>query len=192
MRRIVLASSSPFRKALLERFGLPFETASPAIEERPRQGESPADMVLRLAEAKARAVADGFPDALIIASDQCAVVGETAVGKPGNFERAFEQLKRVAGKPVVFHTGLCLLDAVQNRYEVDDVVFKVYFRPLSDKQIRRYLERETPYDCAGSFKAEGLGIALFERMEGDDPNALIGLPLIRLVSMLQEAGIDII
>ena len=192
MRRIVLASTSPFRKELLARLGLPFATASPHVDETRQPGEAPGDMVRRLAEAKARAVAARHPEALIIGSDQCAVRDHEVLGKPGNHERAVEQLAAASGKVVVFHTGLCLLDAASGREQTDDIRCAVHFRDLSRAEIEAYVEREQPYGCAGSFKSEGLGIALFERLEGDDPTALIGLPLIRLCAMLSAAGINIL
>lgn len=192
MRKLILASASVYRKALLERLGLPFESVSPSVDESRREGETATALVKRLARLKAEAIAPSFSDALIIGSDQCAVIDHTILGKPGGFDRAFKQLKGASGKSVNFHTGLCLLDSVSGRTQVDDITFKVYFRNLSNTQINRYLEQERPFDCAGSFKAERLGIALFSRMQGDDPNALVGLPLIRLVSMLEAAGVDVI
>ncbi len=149
-------------------------------------------MVTRLARQKAESLRAQFPGALIIGSDQCAVVDDVLLSKPENFERAFLQLKASSAKIVEFHTGLCLLDNASQMVQLDDVIFKVHLRSLSDDMIDNYLRKERPFDCAGSFKAEGLGVALFNRMEGDDPNALIGLPLIRLVSMLKQAGVDII
>lgn len=191
VRQIILASNSRYRKALLNRLGLPFQAIPPAIDESTRDGEPPAHMVMRLARQKAGALCQHYPDALIIGSDQCAVVSDSVLGKPGNFDRAFCQLKLASGKTAIFHTGLCLLDTANGYCQIDDIVFKVSLRQLTDAQITHYLQKEKPYDCAGSFKAEGLGVALFERMEGDDPNALIGLPLIRLVSMLKNAGVHL-
>lgn len=193
MRKLVLASGSPYRRALLQRLGLDFETANPEVDERPLPGESPGAMVLRLAEAKARTLAPRHPDALIIGSDQCAVTEDGDIlGKPGDADRAAEQLRRASGRSVRFLTGLCLLDTAGGTVQLDVVPFTVHFRSLSEAQIHRYLERERPYDCAGSFRSEGLGIALFRRLEGDDPNALIGLPLIRLVDMLEAAGMPVL
>lgn len=192
VRKLILASASAYRKALLERLGLPFESISPRVDESRREGETATALVKRLAQLKAEAIAPSFSDALVIGSDQCAVIDQTILGKPGGFDRAFKQLKSASGKSVEFHTGLCLLDPVANRIQVDDITFKVYFRNLSDAQISRYLEQERPFDCAGSFKAERLGIALFSRMQGDDPSALVGLPLIRLISMLEAVGVDVI
>jgi septum formation protein len=191
-RTLVLASTSPFRHALLERLGLPFQTLSPEVDETPVPGERPEALVRRLAEAKARAGATVFPRALIIGSDQVACIDGAILGKPGTRQRAIRQLQRASGRAVVFHTGLSLLDAASGRVQTDCVPFRVHFRPLEQERIETYLDRERPFGCAGSFKSEGLGIALFERLEGDDPNALIGLPLIRLVTMLEVAGIDVL
>lgn len=190
-RTLVLASTSPFRKQLLERLNTPFETFSPDVDETPLNGESPADLVIRLSEAKARAGAGAFPDALVIGSDQVAVCGEDVLGKPGNHDKACDQLARLSGQQVSFLTGLCLFDSASGSLRLEMVPFNVQFRVLSESQIERYLRYELPYNCAGSFKSEGLGISLFESMRGDDPNALIGLPLIRLVSWLNAAGIAI-
>ena len=192
MRRIVLASTSPYRRELMERLGLPFEAAAPRVEESPIAGEHPAALVRRLAESKARAVAAVFPNALIVGSDQVAVLDGERLGKPGTHEAAVKQLTRASGRPVEFLTGLCLLDAASGTASVDLVPSRVVFRVLGAAQIERYLERERPYDAAGSFKSEGLGIALFERIEGEDPTALVGLPLIRLTAMLAEAGVDVL
>lgn len=192
MRQLVLASTSPYRKALLQRLGLAFEAASPAAGETPLPGESPQELVKRLAEAKARAVADRFPQALIIGSDQVAVLEGEILGKPGTHAKALDQLRAASGKRVSFLTGLCLLNAASGHAQVEVVPFSVKFRELTDAQLEAYLRKEQPYDCAGSFKSEGLGIALFEKLEGDDPNALIGLPLIRLIAMLSREGIDIL
>jgi MAF protein len=189
---LVLASTSPFRRALLERLGISFVTAAPATDESPRPRETPQQLVVRLSEDKARAVAALHPKALIIGSDQVACLDGRVMGKPGNRERAIEQLSRASGKTVVFYTGLCLLNARTNQARGLCEPFRVYFRPLSQSQIVSYLDRERPYNCAGSFKSEGLGIALFERLEGDDPNALIGLPLIRLIRMLEAEGVDVL
>lgn len=190
-RTLVLASTSPFRKELLERLNIPFETFSPDVDETPLDGEAPDDLVTRLSEAKARAGAASFPDALIIGSDQMAVCGEHVLGKPGNHDKAREQLARLSGQQVSFLTGLCLFDTASGSLRLEMVPFHVHFRALSEGQIERYLRYEQPYNCAGSFKSEGLGISLFESMQGADPNALIGLPLIRLVSWLNEAGVAI-
>lgn len=190
-RTLVLASTSPFRGELLQRLRIPFRTFAPEVDESRRSGEAPLTLVRRLSEAKARAAGDAFPDALIIGSDQVAVCGEDILGKPGTHDRARRQLARLAGQRVSFLTGLCLFDSAVNSLRVDMVPYHVSFRPLGEQQIERYLRAEQPYNCAGSFKSEGLGISLFERMEGEDPSALVGLPLIRLVSWLNDAGIAI-
>ena len=189
---LVLASTSPFRRELLQRLGLPFLTAAPEVDEARRPGESPEALVTRLAEAKAQAVAAAFPAALIIGSDQVACVDDEILGKPGNRERALAQLTQAAGKAVVFQTGLCLLNSATGRAQVIREPFRVHFRALTQNQITGYLDRERPFNCAGSFKSEGLGIALFERLEGDDPSALVGLPLFRLVAMLEAEGVDVL
>ena len=189
---LVLASSSIYRKELLNRLGLPFTTATPDIDESRNPGESPEQLVSRLAEAKARATASQLSDALIIGSDQVAACGDQILGKPGNFERAFAQLKLVSGKRLQFLTGLCLLNTRTGIAQVEVVPFSVIFKRLSNEQIENYLHREEPYHCAGSFKSEGLGIALCEAFEGDDPTALIGLPLIRLTHLLEKQGVNII
>lgn len=191
-RTLVLASTSPFRRELLGRLQLPFETASPDVDETAQEGEAPIDLVVRLSEAKARAAAARFPDALIIGSDQVAVIDDRVLGKPGTHENAVRQLREASGRRVEFLTGLCLFDASADACQTEAVPFAVHFRTLTSGQIESYLRREQPYGCAGSFKSEGLGIALFERMEGDDPNALIGLPLIRLVGMLEKAGVPVL
>ncbi|BAZ94213.1 nucleotide-binding protein [Thiohalobacter thiocyanaticus] len=188
---LVLGSSSPFRRELLARLGLPFECHSPDIDESARPGESPRDLVARLSEAKARAVAAVWTQALIIGSDQVAVVDEEILGKPGSHERAREQLSRLSGREVTFLTGLCLYNSESDRVQLDVVPYSVEFRDLSAEQIERYLEQEQPYNCAGSFRSEALGVTLFRRMQGDDPNALVGLPLIRLVDMLAEEGVGL-
>ncbi|WP_026148288.1 MULTISPECIES: nucleoside triphosphate pyrophosphatase [unclassified Thioalkalivibrio] len=190
MREIVLASTSPYRAQLLQRLHLPFTTAAPQVDETRLPDEDAAALVRRLAEAKARAVTGGtHPDALIIGSDQSASHGGRILGKPGNAERAREQLASLSGGTVTFHTGLCLLDASSGEARVEDVEYTVTFRRLSDAEIRAYVALDNPVDCAGSFKSEGLGVSLFERMEGSDPTALVGLPLIRLCHWLREAGI---
>lgn len=187
---LVLASSSPYRSALLGRLGLPFETAVPRVDETPGRGESPQALVLRLAEAKARAVAPDHPQALIIGSDQVACIDGDILGKPGDRPRAIAQLERASGRCVVFQTGLCLLNAVTGHAQALVEPFRVHFRTLTRQRIEAYLDRERPYDCAGSFKSEGLGIALFQRLEGEDPSALVGLPLIRLLTLLESEGVD--
>jgi MAF protein len=188
---LVLGSTSPYRRALLERLGLRFAVDAPQIDESQRPGETPEQLVLRLAEAKARAVAPRHPAALIIGSDQVACIDERILGKPGDRANAMAQLRASAGRTVTFHTGLCLLNAANGRSQLACEPYRVHFRTLSDAQIARYLDAEQPYNCAGSFKSEGLGITLFERMEGDDPNTLVGLPLIRLVAMLENEGLTL-
>jgi len=189
---LVLASTSIYRKELLSRLGLPFVTAAPDVDESPLLNEAPEHLVRRLAEAKARAVAEYYPEALIIGSDQVAVIEGRILGKPGSHERAVAQLRMTSGKRLEFLTGLCLLNSRTGAVQVDIVPFAVLFRPLSNEQIDSYLRREQPYHCAGAFKSEALGIALCERFEGDDPTALIGLPLIRLTRMLEQQGAAII
>ncbi len=190
-RLLVLASTSPYRRQLLARLGVEFEVFAPAVNEKRQAEETPERLVRRLAEAKARAGAAKFPQALIVGSDQVAVCDGEVLGKPGGHAAACAQLARLSGKRVSFQTGLCLYDARAARARVAAVEFVVEFRRLDAKHIERYLRREQPYDCAGSFKSEGLGISLFERLCGEDPNALMGLPLIRLVTWLNEAGIEI-
>jgi septum formation protein len=190
-RPLLLASTSRYRRELLERLGLPFTTAAPGTDESPLPGERPAATALRLAEAKARSVAPAHPGMLIIGSDQVADCGGEPVGKPGTHERAVAQLAQLSGRTVVFHTGLALLDTVSGRCQTALVDVRSTFRTLSAGEIDAYLRRERPYDCAGAVKSEALGIALFDRIESDDPTALIGLPLIRLAAMLREAGVAV-
>jgi MAF protein len=186
--KLVLASTSPFRRQLLDRLHLAYETDSPDVDETPLPGEDVADMVVRLAIAKARAVASRHPAALIIGSDQSAELHGHKLAKPGSHDKAFAQLKQASGQRIVFQTGLCLLNSTTGALQSTCVPYTVVFRQLTDSQIDQYLRKEQPYNCAGSFKSEGLGIALFERFEGEDPNALIGLPLIKLVAMLEKEG----
>jgi len=192
MPKLVLGSTSPFRKALLEKLQLAFETDKPEVDEERRPGETPDQLVERLACEKARAVAARHPDSLIIGSDQVAVNGGTILGKPGDHETAMAQLRSASGKAVTFLTGLCLHNSASGSEQVIVEPFTVHFRELSDEQIDNYLRAEQPYNCAGSFKSEAMGIALFERLEGDDPNSLIGLPLIRLIRMLEKEGVSVI
>ena len=192
MTPIVLASSSVYRRALLQKLELPFSWASPDIDESARPGESAGALVERLARAKAQALAGSYPQHLIIGSDQVACLDGQILGKPGNRDKAQRQLRAASGRRVEFLTGLCVLDSTSGVCHSLVETFAVVFRPLDDAVIARYLERERPYDCAGSFKSEGLGIALFERLEGDDPNALIGLPLIRLVDLLSRFDVAVI
>ena len=189
---LVLASTSPFRKEILQKLGMPFETASPNVDESHIKGETPQQLVSRLAEKKAKAVADKYPNALIIGSDQVAVIDVEILGKPGTHTRAVEQLTNASGKAVHFFTGLCLYNSATSSSQCETVPFDVVFRELTDDQIENYLQREQPYNCAGSFKSEALGISLFEKLVGDDPNTLMGLPLIRLVRMLENEGLNIL
>ena len=189
--KIVLASSSPYRKELLSRLHLAFETVSPEVDERALPNEAPIAMAVRLSEAKARALAIRFPDALIIGSDQVAFLGEKMFGKPGTHENAVSQLQQLSGQTVSFSTGLCLLNSRSNTAQLTQVMTRVSFRHLTPDTIERYLRTETPYNCAGSAKSEGLGIALIAKMEGEDPNALIGLPLIALCTFLSNENVKL-
>lgn len=189
--KIVLGSTSPFRRVLLEKLGVVFEVDSPDIDERRQIGESPEALVTRLAIEKARAVGKKHGQAIVIGSDQVACIDSRILGKPGNRANAINQLTMVSGKRVTFYTGLCLLNSASGNCQARCELFHVHFRSLSVQQIERYLDAEEPYNCAGSFKSEGLGIALFSRLEGDDPNSLIGLPLIRLISFFEREGIFI-
>lgn len=191
-RPLILASTSPYRRELLQRLGLPFAVANPQTDETRLPGEAPEALALRLSEAKARAVAASHPDALIIGSDQVAVMDGQVFGKPGTHPRAVAQLQALSGKTVNFYTGLCLLDAASGNVQLRGIPTLVTFRTLSDAEIENYLQREQPYNCAGAAKSEGLGIALLRKLEGEDPNALIGLPLIALCDMLRNAGVDIL
>ncbi len=187
---LVLASSSPWRREILDKLGLPYRTKHPEIDETPLPNETAAALVSRLAEEKARAVAPAYQNALVIGSDQVAVLDDRIIGKPGTHERAVEQLRAASGRSITFLTGLCLLNTATNRAQVETIPFQVHFRELSNAMIEGYLQHEQPYNCAGSFRSEGAGIVLFERLEGDDPNALVGLPLIRLVRMLEAEGVS--
>jgi septum formation protein len=186
---LILASSSPYRRQLLERLGIPFASISPNIDETPLQGESPKALTIRLAHEKAKAVSHQHPHAWIVGSDQSADLQGQIIGKPGDHHRAFTQLKEMQGKTVVFHTALCLLGP--NFCKTLEVPTKVQFRSLPDEVLDNYLRIEKPYDCAGSAKSEGMGIILLEKVESDDPSALIGLPLIALCTLLREAGFSI-
>lgn len=188
-RTLILGSSSPFRKELLQRLGLDYQTLSPDIDETRLTDESAIQMVKRLSLEKAKAIAAIAPDALIIGSDQCAVLKDTILGKPNNHENAVQQLQASSGQKVQFLTGLCLYDSRTDEYQLDLVPYGVEFRDLSREEIERYLRSETPYNCAGSFKSEGLGVTLFKGFTGSDPTALMGLPLIRLTEMLRHTGI---
>ena len=195
-KSIILGSSSTYRKALLERLRLTFTCHSPNIDEAPKPLEQPEELVKRLSITKAKNIAaqrqshENNNDALIIGSDQIAVLGKQILGKPLTEENAVEQLASFSGKKVSFLTGLCLLNEAEGHYQYSLNHFHVYFKKLSKEEIVRYVALEQPLDCAGSFKCEGLGIALFEKMEGDDPNSLIGLPLISLCDMLKKEGIN--
>ena len=187
---LVLASTSPYRRELLSRLGLPFSVASPDTDESPRPGEAAETLALRLAEAKARAVAAAYPQALIIGSDQVAIANGKIYGKPGTHERAVAQLQELSGQSVNFYTALCLYDSRNDSRQICGVPTQVKFRSLSNSEIENYLAREPAYNCAGSAKSEGLGIALLDSLSGDDPNALVGLPLIALCAMLRQAGMN--
>lgn len=191
-QQLVLGSSSIYRYELLQRLQIPFEVCNPEIDETPLAEESPDATALRLAEAKARAVAVTYHGALIIGADQVAVLEGIQIGKPLNRMNAVRQLCSVRGKEVVFHTALCLFNSRTGDIQTQLIPSRVKFRKLSDRQINNYLDREQPYHCAGSAKAEGLGIALIEYIVSDDPTALIGLPLIALVEMLTNAGVEIV
>jgi len=191
MPRLILASSSRYRRELLSRLGLPFESLSPEIDEQPGPGESAATVARRLAREKAQAIARQHPDAVIIGSDQTATIdGSQIIGKPGTHERAVAQLKSASGKTLTFHTGLCVWQAGEEPL-LDCVPTFVRFRELSDAEIERYLRTEQPYDCAGAAKSEGLGVSLLLSQDGSDPTALIGLPLIRLCDMLRQRGFEL-
>ena len=190
-RQLILASGSRYRKELLGRLGLPFEVALPDVDESPRPQESPADTALRLSISKARFLQASRPDALIIGSDQVASSGGRRFDKPGNHENALRQLRELSGKTAQFDTAVALLDARNGSVQTRVVPCRVTFRALDEALIERYLEKEKPYDCAGAAKAEGLGIALIQRIETEDPTSLIGLPLIALSEMLRRAGLAV-
>jgi MAF protein len=189
---LVLASTSPYRRELLERLGLPFSAVPPTVDEARLPGEPGPVLAARLAEAKARTVAARYPEAIVIGSDQVAMCEDEVFGKPGDHDTAVRQLERLSGREVVFHTAVCAHHAGSDRTGVRVVPYRVKFRRLERDVIERYLERERPYDCAASAKAEGLGIALIEQMQGEDPTALMGLPLIALVDLLREQGVEVI
>ena len=191
-RNLILGSTSVYRRELLERLRIPFSVQSPHVDETPLPGEQPAALAQRLALAKARAVAVRFPDCVVIGSDQVADLDGDPLGKPGNHPRAVAQLQRMRGKTVIFQTAVAVV-CVQSGFEQLDLApVKVTFRNLTDAEIEHYLLAELPYDCAGSAKSEGLGIALLERIDNDDPTALVGLPLIRTSAMLRAAGIPLL
>ena len=189
--KLVLASTSSYRQMLLERLSIPFELARPDTDETPLPGEPPATTAERLAAEKARAVATAWPDALIIGSDQVACLGDQVFGKPGTESRAVAQLQQMSGQTVVFHTALALLNTRSGRLQTAGIPTRVRFRTLTEAEIRRYVAKEQPLDCAGSAKSEGLGISLLEALSGDDPTALIGLPLIALSRMLRAEGLQL-
>jgi MAF protein len=189
---LYLASTSVYRKALLEKLTSNFHTAKPEVDETPLSGETPEQLVLRLAEAKARAIAANLTDGLVIGSDQVAVFAGNILGKPHTVDNAFAQLASFSGNAVTFLTGLAVVDAKSQQAKVCIEPFVVHFRHLTNEEISTYIAREQPLNCAGSFKSEGLGITLFEKLEGDDPNSLIGLPLIKLHAMLKEFGADLL
>ncbi len=187
---ILLASSSAYRRQLLQKLGLEFSWVAPAIDESPNPTEHPIDLVLRLAEQKAKALSKDHPNHLIIGSDQVATLDDQIIGKPYNHVVASNQLKAFSNKEITFLTSICLYNSRTGRTQLEVDSYKVKFRQLTPTQIENYLQKEQPYDCAGSFKSEGLGICLLEKMEGKDPNTLIGLPLIELTQMLMNEGID--
>ncbi len=192
MPRLLLASSSPYRHQLLKKLQLDFDWDRPDIDETPKLDEPPEALVLRLASTKAQTLASKYPQHLIIGSDQVAAFDHQIIGKPGNHEKAFAQLKKFSGNKVLFYTGLCLFNPQTQNCHIQLETNQVHFRNLRDAQIENYLQREMPYDCAGSFKSEGLGISLFQSMEGRDPNSLIGLPLMALVDLLEKEGVNVL
>jgi septum formation protein len=189
--RLVLGSTSGYRRQLLERLGIPFTVAASNVDEERLPGESPVDLVNRLARAKAEAVAHRNPKSLVVGSDQLAVCGQEVLGKPGSGERAIIQLKSLSGQRVVFHTAVHVINTETGKHEGHVDLTTVQFRPLGDEEIRRYVARDKPYDCAGGFKVESVGIALFTRVESQDPTALIGLPMIWLAGALRRNGFDV-
>ena len=191
-RPLVLGSTSPYRRELLSRLNLTFETAAPEVDEAPRPNETPLDMARRLALAKAHAVAARFPEAVVIGSDQVADLAGEALGKPGTHERAVGQLRQMSGQTVVFQTAVAVVCAATGFEQLDVAAVRVIFRNLSDAEIESYLRAEQPYDCAGSARSEGLGIALLDAIDSDDPTALVGLPLIRTCRMIRAAGVKVL
>jgi len=190
--KLVLASTSPYRRELLARFGVPFEVAAPDIDEAPLPGESHDDTAQRLSVLKAQAVAEKFPNALVIGSDQVALLEGRQLGKPGTHEKAVAQLQAMRGKTLEFHTALTLLNSRTGRTQTANVPVRLVMRDYSDAQIEAYLRRDQPYNCCGSARSESLGIALIARYETEDPNALVGLPLIKLTEMLANEGLDVL
>ena len=191
-RRVVLGSTSVYRRSLLERLRIPFSVAAPDVDETPHPGETPRALALRLALAKAQAVAALHPDAVVIGSDQVADLGGQPLGKPGEHARAVQQLRQMRGQTVIFQTALAVVCLASGFEQVDLAEVRVVFRDLSDEEIESYLQAEKPYDCAGSAKSEGLGIALLETIDNDDPTALVGLPLIRTARLLRQAGVKLL
>lgn len=191
-QKLILASSSPYRQELLARLGLPFDAISPEIDESPLDGELPQETALRLAQLKAKKVAESHPDALVIGCDQVATLDGIQLGKPMTHENAVKQLQYQRGRRVTFHSALCLYNALTKHMQAEVVPYDVEFRNLTDAQIENYLRIEEPYNCAGSAKSEGLGIAVIASMTGSDSNALIGLPLIKLITMLQNEEVNVI
>ncbi len=190
--KLILASTSPFRKAILEKLDIEFSTDSPDVDESQIENESADALVKRLAIAKAQAVAKHHKNALVIGSDQVAVIDNTILGKPGTRENAIKQLSYASGKSVIFYTGLCVLNTTTMQHHSCVEIFEVKFKKLSLSAIENYIDKEKPLNCAGSFKSEGLGIALFEKLQGDDPNTLIGLPLIRTIEFLECEGMPVL
>ena len=190
--QIILASTSPYRKALLQKLNVPFITEKPDVDETPLENETASQLVERLAIKKSQSISALYPTGLIIGSDQVCVNNGIIYGKPRNFKNAFEQLKNASEKPITFYTGLSLINSKTGNIQSLVEMYTVHFRVLTDDMIINYLEKETPYHCAGSFKSEGYGITLFERFEGKDPNSLIGLPLISLISFLENEAVKII
>jgi septum formation protein len=191
-RPVILGSTSTYRRELMKRLRIPFDVQAPDVDESSHNGESPLQLATRLALAKAHAVASKFPESVVIGSDQVADLEGFALGKPGNFERATLQLRKMRGKTVVFHTALAVVCHATGFVAQDCASVHVVFRDLSDDEITAYLHAETPYDCAGSAKSEGLGIALLASIDSDDPTALVGLPLIRTCNMLRAAGVKLL
>jgi len=189
---LILASSSIFRRELLQKLQIPFSCISPNVDETALENEKPYETALRLAQDKARKIGSEYPHALIIGCDQVATLDGEQLGKPLNHTNATKQLKMMRGREVTFHSALCLFNAATGNMQAEVVPYLVRFRELTDSQIENYLAKEQPYHCAGSAKSEGLGVALIERMVGDDPNALIGLPLIKLITMLNNEGVSVI
>ena len=189
---LILASSSKYRRELLHKLQIPFNSVSPKVDETPLPDEKPHQTALRLAQEKAKKISKKYPHALVISCDQVATLDGQQIGKPLNHQNATKQLQLLRGREVTFHSALCLYNASTGNMQAEVVPYLVRFRELSNEQIENYLNKEQPYHCAGSAKSEGLGIALIDRMIGEDPNALIGLPLIKLVTMLQNEGVEVI